>query len=33
MVNDVVVVVEVEPMLEEEIRNGQLEDVKLNEIR
>jgi hypothetical protein len=33
MVNDTIVEVEVEPTLEAEIRNGQLEDAKLKEIR
>jgi hypothetical protein len=33
MVNDVTVVMEVEPTLEAEIQEGQLEDPKLNEIR
>jgi hypothetical protein len=33
LVNDAVVAVEVEPMLEAKIRNGQLEDAKLKEIQ
>jgi hypothetical protein len=33
MVNGTRVMMEVEPTLEEEIRKGQLEDVKLQEIR
>jgi hypothetical protein len=33
MVNDIIVVVELEPTLESEIREGQLEDPKLMEIR
>jgi hypothetical protein len=33
MVNDATVVMEVEPTLEAEIREGQLEDAKLQEIR
>jgi hypothetical protein len=33
IVNDTTVVMEVEPTLEAEIRNGQLEDVKLKEIQ
>jgi hypothetical protein len=33
MVNDAKVAMEVEPTLEVEIREGQLEDAKLNEIR
>jgi hypothetical protein len=33
MVNDIAMVVEVEPTLESEIRKGQLEDEKLKEIR
>jgi hypothetical protein len=33
IVNDVTVTMEVEPILEAEIREGQLEDVKLKEIR
>jgi ligand-binding sensor domain-containing protein len=33
IVNDVVVAMEVEPTLEVEIREGQLEDAKLKEIR
>jgi hypothetical protein len=32
MVNDVTTIMEVEPTLQEEIRNGQLEDAKLKEI-
>jgi hypothetical protein len=33
MVNDIIVAVELEPTLESEIREGQLEDPKLMEIR
>jgi hypothetical protein len=33
IVNDAIVVMEVEPTLEAEIQNGQLEDTKLKEIR
>jgi hypothetical protein len=33
MVNDAIVAVEVEPTLEAEIKKGQLEDAKLQEIR